>query len=46
MLDLIDGEIYKVIEKCDKKNDPEWWLIENKNNFRGYVPRSYVKLLD
>ncbi len=45
MIDLADGDICKVIEKHDKKNDPEWWLIE-KNNVRGYAPRNYVKLLD
>jgi hypothetical protein len=45
MIDLQYGEIYKVIEKFDKKNNPEWWLVEY-NSKRGYVPSSYVKLLD
>ena len=46
MIDLIEGEIYKVIEKFDKKNNPEWWLVELSELKRGYVPRNYVKLLD
>ncbi len=43
---MIKGEIYKVLEKCDKKNDPEWWLVQCVKTMRkGYVPRNYVKLL-
>ncbi len=45
MINLQNGEIYKVIEKFDKKKNPEWWLVEY-NSKRGYVPCSYVKLLD
>ena len=47
MINLQNGEIYKVIEKFDKKNNPEWWLVEHEpSKRRGYVPCSYVKLLD
>jgi hypothetical protein len=45
MINLQNGEIYKVIEKFDKKNNPDWWFVEYNGN-RGYVPCSYVKLLD
>ncbi len=45
MLGLKKDEIYKVIEKADKKGDASWWLLEYDNK-KGYVPRSYLKLLD
>ncbi len=46
MIDLTEGKIYKIKEKCDKKLDPEWWLVESSENKIGYVPQCYVKLLD
>ena len=46
MIDMREGDVYKVLEKCDKKNDPEWWLVENDQKISGYVPKNYVKLLD
>jgi hypothetical protein len=46
MIDLIKDEIYIVIEKCDKSNNPDWWLVEFPDICRGYVPRSYLKVLD
>ncbi len=45
MIDLVDGNIYQVHEKQDKKGNKDWWLVESDNNI-GYVPRTYVKLLD
>ena len=45
MIDLKEHEIYKVIEKTDKKGDPEWWLVEYEQK-TGYVPKNYVKLLE
>lgn len=45
MMDLIDGDIYQVLEKHDKKGNPDWWLVESNKSI-GYVPRTYVKLLD
>ena len=47
MIDLREGEKYLVLEKCDKKNNSEWWLVEyDKTQSRGYVPKNYVKLLN
>lgn len=46
MIDLVEGKIYKLKEKCDKRGDGEWWLLESHENKIGYVPQSYVKLLD
>lgn len=45
MMDLVDGDIYQVLEKQDKKGNSDWWLVESNKNV-GYVPRTYVKLLD
>jgi predicted metal-dependent peptidase len=45
-IDMKKGEIFKVLEKCDKKNDSEWWLVQyDKTMSVGYVPKNYVKLL-
>ena len=45
MMGLKKDEIYKVIEKSDKKGDANWWLVEFDNK-KGYVPKNYLKLLD
>ena len=45
MINLFEGEIYRVIDRFDKKGNPDWWLVEI-NSERGYVPSNYVKLLD
>ena len=45
MIGLVEGELYRVLKKCDKKNDPDWWLIERENK-QGYAPRNYLKLLE
>jgi len=45
MLSLNLDEIYKVLEKNDKNGNQDWWLVESNNNI-GYVPRTYIKLLD
>ena len=46
MIDLVEGKIYKLREKCDKKGDSSWWLVESSDDKIGYVPSNYVKLLD
>jgi hypothetical protein len=45
MIDLSEGHLYKVIEKCDKKRDAQWWLVQDSKSRLGYVPSNYVKLL-
>ena len=45
MIDLIDGDIYQVLEKHDKQGNVDWWLVESNENI-GYVPRTYLKILD
>ena len=45
MIELHRGKIYRVLEKCDKKNISDWWLLE-QNHQRGYAPSSYIKVLD
>ena len=45
MIGMSEGDVYQVLEKHDKQDNGEWWLVES-NDKVGYVPRSYIKLLD
>lgn len=45
MIDMNEGDIYQVLEEHDKQGNGEWWLVESNNKI-GYVPKSYIKLLD
>lgn len=46
MIDLVKNQKYRVLEKCDKRGDEQWWLLESTvNGLKGYVPKSYVKIL-
>jgi hypothetical protein len=45
-LEMKAGEAFLLIEKSDKKGDTQWYLVENENGQRGYVPSSYVLVLN
>lgn len=45
MISINDGDIVQVLEKHDKQGNSDWWLVESYKNI-GYVPKTYVKLLD
>lgn len=45
-IDLVRNQKYRVLEKCDKRGDPEWWLVESMaNGLRGYVPKNYIRIV-
>ena len=46
MIGLKNGDIYQVIDKHDQHDNPDWWLVQSDENNFGYVPRTYIKLLD
>lgn len=41
-----EGEVLLVLEKEDKNGCKDWWLVQNSNGFKGYVPSNYVYLLE
>jgi hypothetical protein len=34
------------VEKKDKTGCTEWWLVQNSNGVKGYVPSNYILLLE
>ncbi|XP_028399680.1 dynamin-binding protein-like isoform X2 [Dendronephthya gigantea] len=40
-LDVVTGELVRVIEHHDVSGSPEWWLVEARGK-QGYVPASYL----
>lgn len=40
-LDVVTGELVRVIKQHDVSGKPEWWLVEAKGK-QGYVPASYL----
>lgn len=36
------GEALKILLKEDAENNPEWWLAENSNGKKGFVPANFV----
>ncbi|KAJ8679503.1 hypothetical protein QAD02_015290 [Eretmocerus hayati] len=41
-LSITEGQALKVLMKHDQKNNPQWWLVENRSGGKGYVPYNYV----
>ena len=41
-LSIKEGQALKVIKKHDRKNNPDWWLVEDRTGKKGYVPYNYV----
>ena len=42
-LSAIENSVVKVLRKCDKNGNPEWWKCENESGQTGYIPDSYLK---
>ena len=36
------GQPVKIKQKCDMKQNSEWWLVENIHKQTGYVPANYL----
>ncbi|OXU22019.1 hypothetical protein TSAR_006757 [Trichomalopsis sarcophagae] len=41
-LSVKEGQALKVLEKHDQKNNPDWWLVEDRTGGKGYVPENYL----
>ncbi|XP_014226266.1 dynamin-binding protein-like isoform X1 [Trichogramma pretiosum] len=41
-LSITEGQALKVIKKHDHKNNDQWWLVEDRQGNKGYVPHNYV----
>lgn len=39
------GELVRILERHDKRGNPEWSLVETRGGQRGYVPSNYVAFL-
>lgn len=46
MIDLIQGEHYKIIQRADQSGNSEWWLIQDRNGNIGYAPFNYLQILN
>ncbi|RNA21157.1 dynamin-binding -like, partial [Brachionus plicatilis] len=46
MINLIQGECYKLLDNKDLSGNCEWWLVEDKNGNIGYAPCNFLQLLN
>jgi len=43
MLSIKTGQIVLVLQQHDVQGNPEWWLVEDRFNGKGYVPGNYLR---
>ncbi|CAF0932116.1 unnamed protein product [Brachionus calyciflorus] len=45
MIDLFEGNIYRILEQSDQRGNSDWWLIESNEHGIGYAPKNYLQII-